>query len=180
MSLVLLRRIDEEGVSSLVQPEDHILEHLGLLGQFEIIREPAGVSIAVKPHVQGWADFLEAGGFSDSFGTYPGHEPDITLAVDVFVDVSDPTQGNRICDAALDHWEQVGFDYMIFRQRIWNPEITPSWRAMEDRGGITANHYDHVHFSFEPTGQVLDGDIPVPTTNHDDEDLAMLVILGMS
>jgi len=35
--------------------------------------------------------------------------------------------------------------YIIWRQRIWFPG--GSWKAMADRGGVTANHYDHVHIS---------------------------------
>ena len=35
--------------------------------------------------------------------------------------------------------------YVIWRQRYWAPG--KSWRMMEDRGSITANHYDHVHVS---------------------------------
>lgn len=38
--------------------------------------------------------------------------------------------------------------YIIWRQQIWNAAYPErGWRAMEDRGGATANHYDHVHVS---------------------------------
>lgn len=38
--------------------------------------------------------------------------------------------------------------YIIWRQQIWNAAYpTRGWRTMEDRGGATANHYDHVHVS---------------------------------
>ena len=37
-------------------------------------------------------------------------------------------------------------DHIIFEQHIWTPR-TPVWRSMADRGGTTANHYDHVHVS---------------------------------
>jgi len=33
--------------------------------------------------------------------------------------------------------------YIIWKQRYWAPGR--SWRMMEDRGSVTANHYDHVH-----------------------------------
>ena len=33
--------------------------------------------------------------------------------------------------------------YVIWEQRYWEPGS--SWELMEDRGSITANHYDHVH-----------------------------------
>lgn len=35
---------------------------------------------------------------------------------------------------------------MIYRQRI---DSGDGWERMEDRGGATANHMDHVHISFE-------------------------------
>jgi hypothetical protein len=37
---------------------------------------------------------------------------------------------------------------VIWRQRI---NSGTGWRAMEDRGSITQNHYDHVHVSFDET-----------------------------
>ena len=37
---------------------------------------------------------------------------------------------------------------LIYRQSIWNAAYPDrGWRAMEDRGSSTANHYDHVHVS---------------------------------
>ena len=36
--------------------------------------------------------------------------------------------------------------YVIFRQKIWTVQ-NPRWRAMPNRGGATANHFDHVHIS---------------------------------
>lgn len=38
--------------------------------------------------------------------------------------------------------------YIIYRQQVWNAAYpTRGWRAMENRGSDTANHYDHVHVS---------------------------------
>ncbi|MBD5785557.1 SH3 domain-containing protein [Cellulosimicrobium terreum] len=42
----------------------------------------------------------------------------------------------------------LGVTYVIYQQQMWMAgEPTSSWRAMEDRGGTTANHFDHVHVS---------------------------------
>ena len=42
--------------------------------------------------------------------------------------------------------------YIIWRQSIWNAAYPDrGWRPMEDRGGATANHYDHVHVSVNST-----------------------------
>lgn len=39
-------------------------------------------------------------------------------------------------------------NYVIYRQSIYNAAYPErGWRAMEDRGSNTANHYDHVHVS---------------------------------
>ena len=43
---------------------------------------------------------------------------------------------------------RLGILYIIYRQRIWDIRSGSSaWVPMEDRGSITANHYDHVHIS---------------------------------
>ena len=43
---------------------------------------------------------------------------------------------------------RLGIMYIIYRQRIWDVRMASSgWVPMEDRGSITANHYDHVHIS---------------------------------
>ena len=58
---------------------------------------------------------------------------------------------DRICAFYVANWRQYGGDYIISRRRIWNPEVSPNWRPMGDRGGPTQNHEDHAHVSFEPT-----------------------------
>lgn len=42
--------------------------------------------------------------------------------------------------------KKYGIHYVIFRQKMWTT-ATPRWRHMSNRGGATANHYDHVHIS---------------------------------
>jgi len=43
--------------------------------------------------------------------------------------------------------EELGVSYVIWRQRI---DTGSGFRPMADRGSPTANHFDHVHVSFEP------------------------------
>ena len=46
------------------------------------------------------------------------------------------------------HASELGVSYVIWSQHIWSVERgSEGWRAMEDRGSTTANHYDHVHVS---------------------------------
>jgi hypothetical protein len=54
--------------------------------------------------------------------------------------------GNAIAACALRNQEEFGISYVIWRQRI---NFGSGWRPMEDRGGATANHLDHVHVSFD-------------------------------
>ena len=38
--------------------------------------------------------------------------------------------------------------YIIYQQKIWSvARSSEGWRAMADRGGDTANHYDHIHIN---------------------------------
>ena len=46
------------------------------------------------------------------------------------------------------HASELGVSYIIFHQQIWNvARDSEGWRHMEDRGGDTANHMDHVHIT---------------------------------
>ncbi|MFI6601642.1 coiled-coil domain-containing protein [Nonomuraea sp. NPDC050536] len=54
------------------------------------------------------------------------------------------TLGDQIAAWALKNQDKLGVKYVIWKQRI---NMGSGWRAMEDRGSITENHYDHVHIS---------------------------------
>jgi len=66
-------------------------------------------------------------------------------AVDVMVSGS---TGDAVAQWAISHMGQLNITYVIWKQRIWLSGAS-SWRSMEDRGSVTANHYDHVHISVE-------------------------------
>jgi hypothetical protein len=102
---------------------------------------------AVKPHVRSAANFLGCtfgeptvlgvagrGGTSD----HPSGK-----ALDFMVDRA---TGNALAACALRDQKTLGVSYVIWRQRI---NFGSGWKPMEDRGGVTANHFDHVHVSFE-------------------------------
>lgn len=101
----------------------------------------------VRPHVAAAADHLT--------GRYPGitsvigrasrsgaSDHPAGLALDLMVGRA---TGDQLAAYVLAHRAQLGVTYVIWRQRINHGS---GWRPMEDRGGITANHYDHVHVSF--------------------------------
>lgn len=52
--------------------------------------------------------------------------------------------GDAIAAWAVKNKDRLGVKYVIWRQRI---NMGSGWRAMSNRGGITANHYDHPHIS---------------------------------
>ncbi|MET8161080.1 hypothetical protein ABZT47_32380 [Sphaerisporangium sp. NPDC005289] len=54
--------------------------------------------------------------------------------------------GEQIAAWAIKNGGKLGVKYVIYRQRIYNLGF-PGWRSMANRGGITANHFDHVHIS---------------------------------
>ncbi|GGL20007.1 coiled-coil domain-containing protein [Sphaerisporangium melleum] len=54
--------------------------------------------------------------------------------------------GEELAAWAIKNGGKLGVKYVIYRQRIYNLGF-PGWRAMANRGGITANHFDHVHIS---------------------------------
>ena len=64
------------------------------------------------------------------------------LALDFMVSKS---VGDRLAACALRNKAALGITYVIWQQRI---NYGSGWQAMEDRGGATANHMDHVHLSF--------------------------------
>lgn len=99
-----------------------------------------------KPQTQAVADAVEAQFGLKSFGTYAGHEPTADLGLDIFVDKA---TGDRVAAWLVENIERLGIDYVIWWQRIYNPEIATHWRDMADRGGTTQNHKDHIHVSLE-------------------------------
>jgi hypothetical protein len=67
-------------------------------------------------------------------------------ALDFMVDRS---TGDALASCALESMDELGIKYVIWEQRINHGN---GWERMEDRGGETANHFDHVHISFDRGG----------------------------
>ncbi|GAA3069871.1 coiled-coil domain-containing protein [Streptosporangium carneum] len=59
---------------------------------------------------------------------------------------AETARGDEIAAWAIKNAQRLGIMYIIYRQRIWHVR-SGSWRMMSNRGGVTANHYDHVHIS---------------------------------
>jgi hypothetical protein len=57
-------------------------------------------------------------------------------------------RGYDIASWAQANASRLGIMYIIYRQRLWDIRMASSgWIPMDDRGSITANHFDHVHIS---------------------------------
>ncbi|WP_218925433.1 LysM peptidoglycan-binding domain-containing protein [Streptococcus danieliae] len=74
------------------------------------------------------------------------------LAVDAMV-YNDAALGNQVAQYAVDNIDSANISYIIWQQRFYAPVNNiygpaNTWNMMPDRGSVTANHYDHVHISF--------------------------------
>lgn len=67
------------------------------------------------------------------------------LALDFMVG-DDRSKGDQIAADLQQNAAAYNITYIIWKQHIWNvARASEGWRPMPDRGGNTANHYDHVH-----------------------------------
>ncbi|MFF1822088.1 SH3 domain-containing protein [Kribbella sp. NPDC058245] len=74
-----------------------------------------------------------------------GSEHSSGRALDIMVSGS---EGQEVADWLHANYKKLGISQLIWQQHIWTVQrSSEGWRAMEDRGGTTANHYDHVHVS---------------------------------
>ena len=87
----------------------------------------------------------------DNDGTGHGHNSG--MAVDFMVPVNS-AQGDQLAEYLTKHMDELGVYYIIWKQRFYMPQQNiygpaNTWNIMPNRGGVTANHYDHVHVSFK-------------------------------
>lgn len=82
------------------------------------------------------------------------------LAIDVMI--PNPTSaegkalGDRVLAFAMQHASKYGLNHAIWRQTMYTQDAAP--RVMEDRGGPTANHMDHVHIATDGGGYPTGGE----------------------
>ena len=82
-----------------------------------------------------------------------GHGHNSGMAVDFMVPVNS-AQGDQLAEYLTKHMDELGVYYIIWKQRFYMPQQNiygpaNTWNIMPNRGGVTANHYDHVHVSFK-------------------------------
>ena len=88
-----------------------------------------------------------------SYSAYSSDHPG-GRALDIMIPSWSTASGKATGDAIARYLQvnraKFHVHYLIWRQRSWNVERSTdysAWRWMSDRGGATANHYDHVHVS---------------------------------
>ena len=119
----------------------------------------AANAIPTDPHLQPQAEAFRqeiAAKFGiTNIGGYREGDPEDHgkgLAVDVMVPTSSEL-GDQVAQYAIDNMDRAGISYIIWKQQFYMPVDNiygpaNTWNQMPDRGGDTANHYDHVHISF--------------------------------
>lgn len=102
---------------------------------------PAGVSPNIRAiHEAVCANFPEI----TTYGTLRSDgEHAQGIAMDIMVSGD---RGWEVAEFIRRYSSQLGVSYVIHSRRIWSVQrAAEGWRAMADRGSVTANHYDHVH-----------------------------------
>ncbi|WP_214323284.1 coiled-coil domain-containing protein [Nonomuraea sediminis] len=60
---------------------------------------------------------------------------------------ADADRGDALAAWLIKNGPRMGVMYIIWKQRYYDIRSGAGWKLMADRGGVTANHYDHVHVS---------------------------------
>ena len=109
----------------------------------------------LQPQAQAFRQEIAAKFGITNIGGYREGDPEDHgkgLAVDVMVPTSSEL-GDQVAQYAIDNMDRAGISYIIWKQQFYMPVDNiygpaNTWNQMPDRGGDTANHYDHVHISF--------------------------------
>ncbi|MET9344447.1 hypothetical protein [Nonomuraea sp. NPDC003804] len=56
-------------------------------------------------------------------------------------------RGDELAQWLISNGSRLGVMYIIWKQRYYDVRTGGGWDMMSDRGGVTANHWDHVHVS---------------------------------
>ncbi|WP_181719647.1 hypothetical protein [Nocardia gipuzkoensis] len=114
---------------------------------------PCSTELAgTRPHVAQVGNLLKKTfGVTDIGGAIGRGDGDHGAGLALDLMTSDSARGDAIADFVLANKQRFGVTYVIWRQRYNDGN---GWSYLEDRGSPTANHYDHVHVSFERSAVV--------------------------
>ncbi|MFF0338925.1 SH3 domain-containing protein [Kribbella sp. NPDC004875] len=108
---------------------------------------------AIRVHRAICAKFPDITSYGGMRSGDSGSEHSTGHALDIMVSGS---EGQEVADWLKANYKKLGVSQLIWQQHIWTVQrSSEGWRAMEDRGSTTANHYDHVHVTvYGNTGTV--------------------------
>lgn len=119
---------------------------------------PAGTTVdtsGLQPSAAAFANNVaNQYGITDISGYRAGDSQDHGTGNAVDVMTYDNTQlGQEVANYATSNMEANNISYVIYQQKFYAPYnnvygAAYTWNQMPDRGSDTANHYDHVHVSF--------------------------------
>ncbi|WP_237112285.1 MULTISPECIES: hypothetical protein [Mycobacteriaceae] len=125
----------------------------GVANEYKLQRKTI---LAARAISAAFPEIQSIGGFrADSLKWHPNG-----LAIDVMI--PNPTSpqgialGQRVLNFVLANQQKFGLDHAIWRQTMYIPGRAPS--MMENRGGATANHMDHVHLATSGGGYPSGGE----------------------
>jgi hypothetical protein len=114
----------------------------------------------VKPHVQSAAyEIGQRFGVKTIYGygsrEIANSDHPLGLALDFMV-YTNKSQGDSIAAYCQQNYVRLKVKYIQWQQRIWSvARANEGWRQQANRGSRTANHYDHVHVSFQTSSSAV-------------------------
>jgi hypothetical protein len=100
---------------------------------------------AIRVHRAVCAKFPNISSYGGMRAGDSGSEHSTGRALDIMVSGS---EGKEVAEWLKANYKKLGVSELIYQQQIWTVQRSgDGWRGMEDRGGATANHMDHVHVS---------------------------------
>ena len=152
--------VDPTTTTEIIEPTTTTVELVEPTTTTAEIVEPTTTTVQVterpanglQPHVASYRDKIASQyGITNFSGYRPGDPGDHGkgLAIDFMVPVSSEV-GDQIAAQAIADMKagNQGINYVIWKQRISGSWTGYNWKPQEDRGSLTANHFDHVHVSF--------------------------------
>ena len=152
--------VDPATTTEIIEPTTTTVELVEPTTTTAEIIEPTTTTVQVterpanglQPHVASYRDKIASQyGITNFSGYRPGDPGDHGkgLAIDFMVPVSSEV-GDQIAAQAIADMKagNQGINYVIWKQRISGSWTGYNWKPQEDRGSLTANHFDHVHVSF--------------------------------
>lgn len=95
-----------------------------------------------------WPEIKTIYGYRNSPGSDHSQGRALDLMVPGYKTAAGKKLGGQVAEWAVANMQAMHIDYVIWNQHILSAQrADEGWRLMADRGGDSANHFDHVHIS---------------------------------